>query len=298
MSSSVTTLNGAEAEPFSNLMETLLTNLMGLRAKLDDNSKTTSSLLNKASSLRKQIKSTSNGNTGNIPSPISSPTLNGSNTSNRNLDNFERLRQQLQQQTPLDLSKDLTSSKIQGSPTKNQEQPTETTELPTNNQNQNQASGITEQSSKIQQPQEQHLNSFHQPGTAHLLEKEKELLHIISYLERENQSLCDSVEECYSTLDLAMDRYKAEAEALRINKANANYYKSIFEREKTENECLRMENIALKQKIEHTLAVMQIACAEDDQVSREEEAFSVQLSIENENLRQLLQISERMSNVS
>ncbi len=39
-------------EAFSSLMETLLANLVGLREKLNDNSKTTTSLLNKASSLR------------------------------------------------------------------------------------------------------------------------------------------------------------------------------------------------------------------------------------------------------
>jgi len=92
-----------------------------------------------------------------------------------------------------------------------------------------------------------------------------------------------------------MTRYRTEAEALQINKANANYYKTIFEREKHENDCLRMENVALKQKMEHTIAVMQMACAEHDQVTCEEEAFSIQLSMENENLRQLLQISEKMS---
>jgi len=38
-----------------------------------------------------------------------------------------------------------------------------------------------------------------------------------------------------------------------------------------ENDTLRMENVALKEKMEHMLAVMQIACAEDDQSTREEE---------------------------
>ena len=32
-----------------------------------------------------------------------------------------------------------------------------------------------------------------------------------------------------------------------------------------------MENVALKQKIEHMLAIMHVACAEGDQCTREEE---------------------------
>lgn len=42
-----------------------------------------------------------------------------------------------------------------------------------------------------------------------------------------------------------------------------------------------MENIALKQKIEHTVAVMQVACAEDEQVSREEEVCLTPHSSDN-----------------
>lgn len=83
-----------------------------------------------------------------------------------------------------------------------------------------------------------------------------------------------------------------------------------------ENDSLRLENVGLKQKIDQMLAVMHIASLEDDQTSREEEvniiililsacwliliiqqAFASQLIMENENLLQLLQISERMSNV-
>eukprot|EP00026_Physarum_polycephalum_P014732 Phypoly_transcript_15280.p1 GENE.Phypoly_transcript_15280~~Phypoly_transcript_15280.p1 ORF type:complete len:260 (+),score=67.46 Phypoly_transcript_15280:51-782(+) len=230
---STPTSAGVPPEPFSNLMETLLANLVGLRSKLDDNSKTTSSLLTKASSLREQIKSKRSV-----------------------MDIFEQPKDQSTQEA---------------------QKPTEQPPL----------EPATSTSKEKAQSAEIGL----------LLEREKQLLQIISYLENENQSLSDSVEGCYNTLEVAMDRYRTESAAARTQGANANNYKSLFTKAQMENDTLRTENVALKQKMEHMLAIMQIACAEGDQCTREEEEVASQLLLENENLRQLLQISQKMSNV-
>jgi hypothetical protein len=127
---------------------------------------------------------------------------------------------------------------------------------------------------------------------ARLKEREQELSKIVHRLDVENQTLADMVEEYQSSIDLIMNKYRLETQNVTLHKDNYKHFETMYKREKEENDVLRNENVLLKQKIEQMINVMHMAVQQDNEISKDEEAVNEQLALENETLRQLLQISD------
>jgi len=127
---------------------------------------------------------------------------------------------------------------------------------------------------------------------ARLRDRERELLKIISRLDVENQTLADTVEEYQSSIELIMEKYRTKVQHVALNQDSFKQYETLFVKAKEENDILRNENVLLKQKIEQMIDVMQMAVQQDNEISRNEESVNEQLLLENEALRQLLQISD------
>jgi len=245
--------NNINSSDFSVLMNTLLSNLAFLKDRVEHSSQTTAALLDKASVLKGQIKRKyAADDYGNIPSDKPK-----SNTLPRNYE--------------------LSTSLIYDDRCTEKKDNAVVTSTPTA------ADGDKGSSSNRDAVDEE---------CTRLRGREQELLQVIGRLDVENQTMSDAVEEFHASIDLIMEKYRNEVKQLAIQKETSKQYEAMYQREKDENDVLRNENVILKQKIDQMVQVMHMAVQQDNDVSKDEESVNEQLALENETLRQLLQISD------